>query len=261
MSISNLVDEKAEVQSTSTVSNSKTFRWLFSAGFSAIIKAGNFLISGYKTQVLFVLSQSKVVGLKSSNDWGVLSPENNGQILLLPGDFVEVIVPHTNSSREAILDKQLWKIKELKFLKPDSLLTQLQTDIAVVILAKISLKKELEKLIEEFKETETLYELTDYCQECTIKHNELCLHQLEAIVQLENLQLIQNEYIQKLLLALNFVDLEKERIAESFVCYQQAAEEAQQKYQEILAYTSKLKLRAANIVSQVSMIEATKKWF
>lgn len=258
MSISDLVIKEVESQSNPTVRNPGTFRWLFNAGLSTIAKAGNFLFSSYKTQVLFVLSQSKVVGLKSSNDWGVLLPENNGQILLLPGDFIQVIVPHTNSSREAILDKQLWKIKELKFLKPDSLLTPLQTDIAVVVLAKISLEKKLEKLIEEFKGTETLYESTDYCQECTTKHNELCLHQLEAIVQLKNLQLIQNEYIQKLLLALNFVDFEKESIAESFACYQQAAEEAQQKYQEILAYTNKLKLRAANIVSQVSMIEATK---
>jgi hypothetical protein len=210
MSISDLVIKEVESQSNPIVRNPRTFRWLFSAGFSAITKAGNFLISGYKTQVLFVLSQSKVVGLKSSNDWGVLLPENNGQILLLPGDFIQVIVPRISPSREAVLDTQLWKIKELKFLKPDSLLTQLQTDIAVVTLAKISLEKELRKLTEEIKETKIMYELIDYCQECTSKHNELYLYQLEAVDQLENLLLIQNEYIQKLLAVLNSVDFEKE---------------------------------------------------
>ena len=212
MNISDLVIKEVESQSNPTVRNPRTFRWLFNAGLSTIAKAGNFLISSYKTQLLFVLSQSKVVGLESSNDWGVLLPKSNGQILLLPGDFVEVIVPYISPSREAVLDKQLWKIKELKFLKADSLLTQLQTDIAVVVLAKISLEKELKNLTQELKETKTLCKSTDYCQECINKHNSLCLHQIEAIIKRENLLLVQNECIHKLLLVLNSVDVEKESI-------------------------------------------------
>lgn len=212
MSISDLVVKEVKSQSNPTVRDPGIFRWLFSAGFSAITKAGNFLISSYKTQVLFVLSQSKVVGLESSNDWGVLLPESNGQILLLPGDFIQVIVPRISPSQEAVLDEQFWKIKELKFLKLDSLLTQLQTDIAVVVLAKISLEKKLKILTQELKEIETLHESTDYCQECVNKHNELCLHQIEAITKLENLLMMQNEYIQKLLVFLNSIDVEKESI-------------------------------------------------
>ncbi len=210
MSISDLVVKEVESQSNPAVRDPGTFRWLFSAGLSTIAKAGNFLISSYKTQVLFVLSQSKVVGLESSNDWGVLLPESNGQILLLPGDFIQVIVPHISPSRKAVLDEQLWKIKELKFLKPDSSLTQLQTDIAVVVLAKISLEKKLQNLTQELKETKTLYESTDYCQECASKHNELCLYQIEAITKLENLLLVQNKCIQKLLVVLNSINLKKE---------------------------------------------------
>ncbi len=212
MSIFDLVVKEVESQSNPTVRNPGTFHWLFSTGLSTIVKAGNFLISSYKTQVLFVLSQSKVVGVESSNDWGVLLPESNGQTLLLPGDFIRVIIPRISPSREAVLDEQLWKIKELKFLKPNSSLTQLQTDIAVIVLAKISLEKKLQNLTQELKETKTLYESTDYCQECVNKHNSLCLHQIEAITKLKNLLLMQNEYIQKLLVVLNSVNFEKESI-------------------------------------------------
>ncbi len=98
MSTSHLVNKKVEAQSSPTVNNPGSFHSLINVGLSTITKARNFLISSYKTQVLFLLSQNKIVGSVSSPDWGVLLPESDGQISLVSGDFIEVLVPSTNLS-------------------------------------------------------------------------------------------------------------------------------------------------------------------
>ncbi len=251
MSTSHLVNKKVEAESSPTVNNPGSFHSLINVGLSTITKARNFLISSYKTQVLFLLSQNKIVGSVSSPDWGLLLPESDGQISLVSGDFIEVLVPSTNLSLGDSFEKQLWKITELKFLKIGDLSTELQTKIAEIVLAKKFVEKELEHLMKESRVTKSLGECTDYCQECISKCNELYLHQLEASIQLKNLQFIQSEYIERLLLVLNVVNLEKEAFV-NCDCYQVAVKKAQQKQQEILAYTSKLNLIAANITRNLN---------
>ena len=206
---------------------------------AVIMQIGEVLISSYKTQVLLLLSQSKIVGLKCSSDWGVLLPEKNGQIPLVSGEFIEVVVPRTSLSAEVSFDKQLWKVTELKLLDPEALLTKLRNDIAVIILAKIATEKKINELVEKLKRTKSLYESAKNHQEYADKYNSLYLHQLEATIQLKNLQFVQTERIGKLLLVLDFVDTEKENVVANFDCYQIVEKEAGQKRQGLVDFVEK----------------------
>ena len=214
----------------------------------ATIQIGEVLISSYKAQMLLLLSQSKIVGLKSSTDWGVLLPESNGQVPLIPEEFIEVIVPRTNSSAKVELKRQLWKVTELKLLDPEALLTKLRTDIAVIVLAKIVTEKKINELVEKSKRAKSLYESTKSHQECADKYNELYLHQLEAIIQLKNLQFVQTERIGKLFLVLDFVDTEKENVVANFDEYQIVEQKAQHKRQGLVDFVEKfISLDSTNI--------------
>lgn len=217
-------------------------------GLEAIAQTGKILISSYATQLLFLLSQNKVVGSQSSPNWGVLLPDNNGQIHLISEEFIEVIVPSGTINAEVKLKKQQWKLKELKFLDPEDLLTKLRTDIAVIVLGKILMEKQVDNLVEKSQKTKKLYESISSYQECADKYYELYLHQVETIIKLKNLQFVQMERIGKLLLVLDFVDTEKENVVANFDCYQAMEKEAQQKRQGLVDFVEKfMSLDSTNI--------------
>lgn len=225
--------------STKNLLNSPAPQSISNIALAVIIQIGEVLISSYKTQLLLLLSQSKIVGLEYSPDWGVLLPESNGQVSLISGELIEVVVPRTSLSAEVKFDKQLWKLTELKLLDPEVLLTKLRSDIAIIVLAKIVTEKKVSELVEKLRKTKTLYESLKSYQDCTDKYNEWYLHQLEAVIQLKNLQIVQTERIGKLLLVLDFVNSEKENVIANFDCHQVVEKEAGQKRLGLVDFVEK----------------------
>jgi hypothetical protein len=111
-----------------------------------------------KMKTLQLLSQSKIVGLKSSPKWGVLIPNKKGRIPVVQNDSVEVATLHLGQDRNLELNKEIWKLSSLKLLKADNPLSKVQTNIVTAVHQKLSAQADLEQLIAHAQRAKEMYE-------------------------------------------------------------------------------------------------------
>ncbi len=117
-----------------------------------LIVSGHDRIFERKRRTFQLLSQTKIVALKSSSSWGVLLPNKKGKIRLIEGDSVEVATIHLGQGNNLELNKEIWELGRLELLKADSPLSKVQTNIVTAVQQKLGLQADLEQLAQAYSD-------------------------------------------------------------------------------------------------------------
>lgn len=167
-----------------------------------------------KREILHLLSQCKVVGLKSSSKWGVLLPNKKGKIPIVHENSVEVATLHLGLDKNLELKNEIWKLNRLKLLKADSPANKVQTNIGTAVQQKLHSQAELEQLTVHAQKAKNMYKLIksfDSEPEIVQRYEYIYLKDLAAISQVKILQDLQDENIKQLLLFVEIVKFDQEK--------------------------------------------------
>lgn len=184
---------------------------------------------------LHLVSQCKIVGLKSSTKWGVPIPNKKEKIPLMQKDSVEVVTLHLGKEKNLELNKEIWKLSSLKLLRADNPLSKVQTNIINAVRQKLDLQADLEQLTAHTQKAKEMYELAkglESAPEIVRKYEDIYLQNLAAISQLNISQTLQDENIKQLLLFVEIVKFDKENIVANSQHRPETITETKQNYLE-----------------------------
>lgn len=200
-----------------------------------------------RKQIFQLLSQSKIVELKSSSKWGVLLPNKKGKLSVVQEDSVEVATIHLGLNENLKLKKEIWELSKLKLLKADNPLSEVQVNLVTAVQQKLGLQADLEQLTAHAQKAKDIYELIKGFEsdpEIVRRYEDIYLQHSESISQLNISQALQDENIKRLLLFVEIVKFDKENIAvNSHECSETIAETKENYLESVDRVKEYLKLR------------------